>query len=190
MAARSTLPKRSRSLWIATAPGPTYPPLRRDLAVDVAIVGSGITGITAAGILKDAGLKVAVLDAGRIARGVTGHTTAHLTEVIDHPFGQLIETFGVDGARLALQSTRAAVEHIAETVRRRKLSCDFQRVVAYSYTEDRDGLDALREEMEAAHTIGLVVDLVRDVPLPFETQGGLRFAGQAQFHVRRYLLPQ
>src|SRR5687768_4113442 len=99
------LPSKSRSLWIATAPGPTYPPLAGDLAVDVAIVGAGITGITAAGILKDAGLKVAVLDMGRVARGVTGHTTAHITEVVDHPFGKLIETFGLEGARLALAST-------------------------------------------------------------------------------------
>jgi Rieske Fe-S protein len=28
------------------------------------------------------------------------------------------------------------------------------------------------------------------VPLPFATEGGLRFADQAQFHIRRYLLPQ
>src|SRR5688572_27651930 len=119
MSARKTVrrravqvPPRSRSLWIATAPGPSYPPLEGDLAVDVAIVGSGITGVTAAGLLKDAGLKVAVLEAGRVARGVTGHTTAHLTEVVDHPFGKLIETFGADGARLALQSTRAAIEFI------------------------------------------------------------------------------
>ena len=189
MATRSTLPKRSRSLWIATAPGPTYPPLRGDLAVDVAIVGSGITGITAALLLKDAGLRVAVLDAGRVARGVTGHTTAHLTEVIDHPFGKLIDTFGLDGARLALQSTRASIEHIAENVRRRRLACDFKRVPGFSYTESAEGLDALREEMEAARTIGLAVDLVDDVPLPFETAGGLRFEDQARFHVRRYLLP-
>jgi glycine/D-amino acid oxidase-like deaminating enzyme/nitrite reductase/ring-hydroxylating ferredoxin subunit len=184
------LPPRSRSLWIATAPGPAYGPLRGDLEVDVAIVGSGITGITAAGILKEAGLEVAVLDAGRIARGVTGHTTAHITEVTDHPFGKLISTFGADGARLALQSTRAAVEHIAATVRRRKLSCDFGRVAGYAYTESRRGLAALREEQEAARTLGLAAELVKDVPLPFATAGGLRFDGQAQFHVRRYLLPQ
>ena len=189
MRARSSLPKRSRSLWIATAPGPAYPPLRRDVAVDVAIVGSGITGITAALLLKDAGLKVAVIEAGRVARGVTGHTTAHLTEVIDHPFGKLIATFGLDGARLALQSTRAAIEHIAETVRRRRIACDFKRVPGFSYTESAEGLAALREELEAARTIGLAVEMVDDVPLPFETAGALRFEDQARFHIRRYLLP-
>ena len=57
---KTRIPPRSRSVWIATAPGPSYAPLRGDIGVDVAIVGSGITGITAAGILKDAGLKVAV----------------------------------------------------------------------------------------------------------------------------------
>ena len=184
------MPPRSRSLWIATAPGPTYAPLKGDLAVDVAIVGAGITGLTAAGLLKDAGLKVAVLDAARVARGVTGHTTAHLTEVVDYSFGQLIETFGEEGARLAVQSTRAAVEHIAATVRRRRLECDFARVPGYKYTESRDGMKALREELESARTLGLAVELVKDVPLPFETEGGLRFANQAQFHPRRYLLPQ
>ena len=42
-------------------------------------------------------------------------------------------------------SRGAAVEHIAATVRRRKLSCDFQRVAGYSYTESREGLTALRQ---------------------------------------------
>src|SRR6185436_18324844 len=73
---------------------------------------------------------------------------------------------------------------------RRKLSCDFKRVAGYSYTESRDGLSALREELEAARAMGMAVDLVENVPLPFATAGALRFANQAQFHVRRYLLPQ
>src|SRR5688572_15082755 len=130
---RAVLPDVSRSLWIASAPGPRYPALRGDLEVDVAIVGAGITGITAARLPTDAGLRVALLDAGRIARGVTGHTTAHLTEVTDCSFGDQIATFGVDGARLALASTRAAIDHMAATVRRLKIACDFARVPGFQY---------------------------------------------------------
>jgi glycine/D-amino acid oxidase-like deaminating enzyme/nitrite reductase/ring-hydroxylating ferredoxin subunit len=184
------LPARSRSLWIASAPGPAYPPLRGDVEVDVAIVGAGITGITAASLLTGAGLKVALLDAGRVARGVTGHTTAHATEVTDCSFEQLIGTFGPDGAALAIDSTRAAIEHIASTVRRLRLACDFERVPGFKYTEGKEGLDALREEREAARRIGVAAALVEEAPLPFETAGALRFDRQAQFHVRKYLLPQ
>ncbi|MFN3430484.1 MAG: hypothetical protein ACK46X_11060, partial [Candidatus Sericytochromatia bacterium] len=40
------------SLWTATAPGRAFPALDRDLWVDVAVVGGGITGLTAAFALQ------------------------------------------------------------------------------------------------------------------------------------------
>ena len=47
--------------WSATEPQPRFPALDHDLRVDVAIVGGGITGITAAYLLSEAGAKVALL---------------------------------------------------------------------------------------------------------------------------------
>jgi glycine/D-amino acid oxidase-like deaminating enzyme/nitrite reductase/ring-hydroxylating ferredoxin subunit len=156
----------------------------------VAVVGAGITGVTAARLLTDAGLRVAVVDAGRVARGVTGHTTAHVTEVTDCSFADLIDRFGEDGARLALDATRASVEHIAATVKRLRIACDFERVPGFQYSETEEGVEALRAEHEAARRLGLTAAMTDEVPLPFETAGGIRFPRQAQFHVRRYLLPQ
>ncbi|HEX6179325.1 MAG TPA: (2Fe-2S)-binding protein, partial [Thermoanaerobaculia bacterium] len=45
----------SLSLWIETTPATNFPSLRGELSADVAIVGGGITGITAAYILAKAG---------------------------------------------------------------------------------------------------------------------------------------
>src|SRR5207344_1847853 len=70
------LPNASKSLWIDTCPGERFPNLKSDRTVDVAIVGGGITDLTAATLLKRAGLTVAVLEAERIAEGVSGLTTA------------------------------------------------------------------------------------------------------------------
>lgn len=58
---------------------PTIRPMEEDITVDVAIVGGGITGITTGCLLKRAGLKVAIMEADRIARGTSGHTTAKIT---------------------------------------------------------------------------------------------------------------
>ena len=44
-------------------PAPRFPVLMEDIAVDVTIVGAGITGITTALLLQKAGYDVAVLDA-------------------------------------------------------------------------------------------------------------------------------
>ena len=58
--------------WNATARAPDFPALAGDVSVDVAIIGGGIVGITTARLLKDRGLSVAVVEARRVGRQVTG----------------------------------------------------------------------------------------------------------------------
>jgi glycerol-3-phosphate dehydrogenase len=69
------MPNRGNSLWTETTPDHVFRRLEGEIEVDVAIIGAGITGVTAAPILKDAGLKVALLDATRVGTGETGKTT-------------------------------------------------------------------------------------------------------------------
>jgi glycine/D-amino acid oxidase-like deaminating enzyme/nitrite reductase/ring-hydroxylating ferredoxin subunit len=183
------LPKSSQSLWIAPRRAPAFPQLRSNLTVDVAVIGGGITGITAATLLKRAGLTVALLEARRLAIGPTGHTTAHLTEALDERYAELRKRFGGAGARLAASSSRAAIEQIAAFVGEEALDCDFARVPGFLYTETADAVAELEAEYEAAVAAGLKVSLVDEVPLPFHVEKALRFEEQAQFHVRRYLMP-
>jgi glycine/D-amino acid oxidase-like deaminating enzyme/nitrite reductase/ring-hydroxylating ferredoxin subunit len=183
------LPAESESLWIATAPGPRYPRLAGDLAVDVAVVGAGITGLTAATLLKRAGLRVAVIEGARVAQGVTGYTTAHLTEVVDCSFSTLLSHFGEDGARAAVRSTRAALDRIAALVAEGGIDCGFRRLPGFYYSETKEGASGVEEEAEAARKIGLAARLVKEVPLPFSVARAFRLDDQAEFHPRRYLLP-
>lgn len=183
------LPNDSQSLWLATSKGTNFPTLPGDLAVDVAIVGAGITGLTAATLLKKAGLSVAVLEADSVAEGVSGLTTAHVTEALDRSCRQLIKDVGEDNARLAADSARSAVARIAAFVGEEGIDCDFARVSGFQYTEDPEGMTELEAELEAAARIGSEMTLTREVPLPFKVAGALRLDGQAQFHPRRYLLP-
>ena len=68
-------------LWLAhraTREGPRYPELASDLRVEVAIVGGGITGAAVAWMFAHSGVRVVVLDAGRVGRGSTAASTALL----------------------------------------------------------------------------------------------------------------
>jgi glycine/D-amino acid oxidase-like deaminating enzyme len=65
-------PERTTSYWMATIPDPPhFPPLERDLEVDVAVVGGGYTGMAIAYYLKtaDPSLRVAVFESHRLGSG-------------------------------------------------------------------------------------------------------------------------
>jgi len=47
------------SYWSATHAFPDFPAIDRDIEVDVVVVGAGLTGITTAYLLKQAGAQVA-----------------------------------------------------------------------------------------------------------------------------------
>ena len=181
------IPNSSQSLWLTSDKGQTFSPLKADVSADVAVIGAGITGLTAAFLLKQAGKTVVVLEAGRVGHGVSGHTTAHLTEVLDCSYETLIKDFGEDDARLAAASGRTALSRIEAIVRESEIDCDFERLPAFQYTEDFDRIGELEEERKAAARIGVKASLTEHTPLPFKTAGGLRFDAQAQFHAGKYL---
>jgi NAD(P)H-nitrite reductase large subunit len=124
-----------KSLWTVSAPARRYPSMQGDLEVDVVVIGGGIAGLTTAYLLKQEGKKVAVVEMHRLLTGQTGQTTAHLTELLDTPYATLASDFGEKGARMAAESTRAAIEQIAGLVERLRISCGFQRLPAYRYAE-------------------------------------------------------
>ena len=63
------MPNYTNSVWSEATPAPPYAPLAGNVAVDVAVVGGGITGMTAALLLARAGRRVAVVEARRIGKG-------------------------------------------------------------------------------------------------------------------------
>ena len=68
------------SFWVETTPETAYPPLDGEGSVDVAVLGAGITGLTAATLVKAAGKTVGRVESKRIDGGSSGYTTANVTD--------------------------------------------------------------------------------------------------------------
>jgi glycine/D-amino acid oxidase-like deaminating enzyme/nitrite reductase/ring-hydroxylating ferredoxin subunit len=176
------------SFWIETTPETNYPALNDALTVDVAVVGAGITGVTAAVLLKRAGKTVALLDSKRIVHGATGYTTAKVTSGHGASYSKIRKAFGEDGARTYAEANEAALDRIAGLVDEDGIDCDFERKTNYVYAETEDEVSQLRQEAEVERKAGLDVTLVDETPLPFSVEAALRLENQAQFHPRKYLL--
>ncbi|MGH2948447.1 MAG: NAD(P)/FAD-dependent oxidoreductase [Solirubrobacteraceae bacterium] len=175
------------SVWIETGPPqPAFSELDGEVRADVAVIGGGIVGITTALLLHEAGARVVLLEAGRIACGVTGHTTAKVTSQHGMIYARLRSRFGLDAARIYGRVNEDALEWIAGRVARDDIDCDFRRRPSYAYvTSDRSQAE---KEADAAAEAGLPASLVDTTPLPYPVEAAVRFEGQAEFHVRKYLL--
>src|SRR5689334_17847434 len=109
---------KTTSYWLEKPALPRFARLNKNIKVDVVVVGAGMTGITAAYLLKRAGRTVALLERDRCARCDTGHTTAHLTCVTDLRLHELVKKFGRDHAQATWDAGLAAIEQIRENVQR------------------------------------------------------------------------
>src|SRR5471032_534092 len=112
------------SYWIDTAPLPRFPKPSADLQVDAVVIGGGIMGITAAYLLKQAGLTVALLERDRFVRQDSAQTTAHLTSVTDTRLHRLARRFGPTQARAVWDAGGAAIDRIADLIRAEGIRCD------------------------------------------------------------------
>ncbi len=176
------------SFWIKNTSTTDYNVLKEGLSVDVAILGAGIAGITAAVFLKETGLSVAVIEAKKVVKDVTAYTTAKITVAHNIIYQHLISEYGEEGARKYGEANQSAVDKIESLINNYNISCDFKRLPCYLYTETGD-LDKIKKEADAAKKAGLDVSYEENIPLDkFDVKGAVKFENQAEFHPRKYLL--
>jgi len=180
--------REERGYWNATAEAPAFPRLSGDLEVDVAIVGGGIVGITTARFLKDRGLKVAVIEALRVGRQVTGMSTAKISSQHGLMYRDLEKKHGADKARLYAEAQEWGIRTIAELARTHGIDADIEAMPAYVWTEDESYVEQLEQEVEVARRLGLPAHFERgDIGLPFPVLAAMRWDDQAQFHPVKYV---
>jgi glycine/D-amino acid oxidase-like deaminating enzyme/nitrite reductase/ring-hydroxylating ferredoxin subunit len=174
--------------WNATAPQTNYPMLEGSGGTDVVVVGAGIVGLTTACLMAQAGVSVAVLEARRIGRQVTGRSTAKITSQHGLIYRHLIDTLGIDQAQHYAEANRRGAEQIATWVGQFGIACEWERKAAYAYTCDPAQRGEIAAETDAAHRVGFDCTMLDRAPLPFDTAAALRFADQAQFNPAKYLI--
>lgn len=118
------LPYREISPWVEP-PADDAPPLATDLRVDIAIIGGGYTGLSAARNLRAAGIDVAVLEQDFAGAGASGRNAGHLTPTIGKDLPTLLRLFGRARAEALVRFADDAVTYTEETIAALALECDY-----------------------------------------------------------------
>lgn len=180
--------ERNRSYWMASTPQTSYEALSGDLTCDVAVIGGGLAGLMTAFLLSSEGRDVALIEAGHIAGGTTGYTTAKVTRQHGVIYGPLSRMRGVEAARTYAQANQAAIATLRDLVLQQQISCDWLDASSCLFATTTDGRRMLEEERDASLEAGLPVRFESSAPIPPSTTGALWMDDQAMFHPRKFCL--
>jgi gamma-glutamylputrescine oxidase len=130
-------------------------------AVDIAIVGGGVTGCAAAWSLARAGRRVRLHEARQIAGGASGRNGGFALRGAAMAYDHAVRDHGPDAAHLLWKRSEDALHAI------RDLAGDALRPVgSFRLAADDDEAGALREEYEAIRQAGFDVDWLDPLPVP------------------------
>lgn len=177
---------RHASFWIEPDPVPPRPPLEENLSVDVAVVGAGIVGLTAAERLVGAGASVAVLEGDAVACGVSGHTTAKVTALHGLSYARIARVHDEERAAGHARAQTEAIAEVSAIAGRNAIDCDLRPAAAHTYAEDDEQAARVEEEAETLRRLGLDARVHRDGPLA-AAHGAVALDGQARFQPYAYL---
>ncbi|HEY8159671.1 MAG TPA: FAD-dependent oxidoreductase [Methylobacter sp.] len=182
--------EKTISIWEGTAKeGSTFSSLAGHKEADVVIIGGGITGLTSALLLSEAGKKVIVLEALQIGLGTTGNSTGNLYMTVDEYLSGIKKKWGIEVMKTVAHSRKEAISLIEANITKYNLDCDFYRTSFNLFAEDldKDIEEFIEEELQALTEAGATVSIGSNPGLPFEVKKSLTVEGQAQFHPLKYV---
>lgn len=156
--ARRPLPP---SLYAETArPAVPTPPLEGDARVSVAIVGGGITGLSAALHLAEGGAQVAVLEAQEPGWGASGRNGGQVNPGLKHDPDRIEAEFGPDlGARMVAMSWEAP-SLAFDLIRRHRITCEALQSGTLRVAFSPRSADDVRRTAEQCTRRGMSVTLL------------------------------
>jgi gamma-glutamylputrescine oxidase len=150
------------SVWLDDAPPDApAPALSRDLDIDVAIIGGGFTGVSAAYHLskRHPKLGIALLEATQLANGASGRNGGLVLNgitVLD-PTPELV------AREHAI--TNAAIDNIEEIIREHQLAVRFQRTGCFNLATTEASAEAAQRECEKLRALGMSLEFLSPAAL-------------------------
>ncbi|MBN8899840.1 MAG: FAD-binding oxidoreductase, partial [Rhodospirillales bacterium] len=124
--------------------------------VDVAVIGAGYTGLSAALTIASGGRSVAVLEAGLPGVGASSRNGGMCSEVLKPSFATLSKRYGKEHALALIKEAREAFDFLPHFLEEEGIDCNYVRCGGFTGALKQAQYDAMARETEAlGRTTGL-----------------------------------
>src|SRR6202451_92083 len=118
---------REHNYWLTTADFPKTEPRPLPNRVEVAVIGAGFTGLSAARTLAKRGAKVAVLEGETVGWGASSRNGGMVLSGMKLGVNKLISMYGRELPRRMYAASLETIDCVEKIVREEKIDCDLAR---------------------------------------------------------------
>ncbi|MFO0997725.1 MAG: FAD-binding oxidoreductase [Alphaproteobacteria bacterium] len=147
--------------WWDAAPRPAWPERALPSTVDVAVVGSGYTGLSAALTLARNGREPFVFEAGAIGEAASTRSAGHVGRQLKWSFSELVEKYGADTAAHLYREMGVAQDYLKSLIESEQIACQFYISNRYLAAHSPRAYEKLAKSVEPLRRdIGLETTMV------------------------------
>jgi glycine/D-amino acid oxidase-like deaminating enzyme len=121
------MPLQEHNYWLTTTEFPTTESRSLPPRADIAVIGAGYTGLSAARTLAKRGAKVAILESETIGWGASSRNGGMVLTGMKLGVNKLISMYGRDLTRRMYATSLASIDCVEQIIREEAIDCDFSR---------------------------------------------------------------
>jgi len=164
--------------WLTTTSMPSGTAGKLPASVDVAIIGAGFTGLSAARTLAKRGAKVAVLEANTIGWGASSRNGGMVLTGMKLDVGTLAKRYGMEMTRRMYADSLASIDLVEQIVRGDNIECDFSRCGHLEVACKQSHFDSYARSVEViAREFGHELRIIPRSQLQVEIGSAIYFGG-------------
>ncbi len=116
-----------KNFWLTTVKAPQIPARELPASVDVAVIGGGFTGLSAARTLAKGGAKVAVLEAENVGWGASSRNGGMVLSGLKLGTPTLVARYGKEATKRMYGASLESIDCVEQIVKEENIQCDFSR---------------------------------------------------------------
>jgi gamma-glutamylputrescine oxidase len=155
-----------KEVYWYTKKRPEIRELKNDAAADVIVVGGGISGLSAAQKLAEAGQKVILLECSFCGGGASGKSSGFITPDSENQLVDLIENYGQKEGKRIREFSLGGVEQIRNNIKKYSIDCDYQIQDSLSVANSKKAFEKAEREHQARLSLGYDSQLYKKEELP------------------------
>ncbi len=160
-------------------------------SADIAIIGSGYTGLNAALIAQRGGRQVVVLEAGMPGFGCSTRNGGQISAGVKPELSTLSKDYGSVAAAAIVQESQASLDWIKSSIATENIACDYKPCGLFNAAHSARQFDLMSADAESLPDEGIEAIIVPKSDQRSELgsdfyHGGLVFPQHASLHAARY----